>query len=386
MVLLVDDDASLRRMIAKALTGEYRIAAAVDGADGLAQAIALRPDLILSDIMMPGLTGEQLLQAVRARAELADVPFLLLTAEADEAVRLRALSAGAQDYLAKPVSVVELRARVAIHVALKRARDMLQRDLTSSTRDLEELTREVVARRHEALAALRVRDEFVQEATHELRTPITNVLGTAQLLLRDLDRGIQPDMARLRRYVGIIEHQARRISRLVNHLLELPHVDGEALLLDRTAVDLVALVRRVAASVQATTEDHQLEVRSQTPVMAVVDRHGIEEVMGDLLENAVKYSPNGGRIEVDVTANDAAVARLTVRDYGVGVEPENREHLFERFYQAHPGVHFAGQVGLGLGLYISRHIVEQHGGQINAEFPSDGGSLLVVCLPTARTG
>jgi signal transduction histidine kinase len=168
-------------------------------------------------------------------------------------------------------------------------------------------------------------------------------------------------------------------------LLELPHVESGTLLLDLTPVDLVALVRRVAASVQATTEEHQLELRSHAPVMAVVDIHGIEEVMGDLMENAVKYSPDGGRIEVEITVNDAAVARLTVRDYGVGVEPENREHLFQRFYQAHPGLHFAGQVGLGLGLYISRRIVEQHGGQLNAEFPSDGGSLLVVCLPTARS-
>jgi signal transduction histidine kinase len=384
LVLVVDDDTNLRRMIARALEADYRVATAVDGDDGLAQAVALRPDLILSDIRMPGLSGEELLLAVRARSDMDNVPFLLLTAESDDAVRWRALTEGAQDYLGKPISLIELRARVAIHVAQKRARDMLQVELTSTSRDLEELAREVVARRHEAQAALQVRDEFVQEATHELRTPITNVLGVAQLLLRDLDRGVQADAAHLRRYVGIIEHQARRISRLVNHLLDLPHLEDQTLLPGRADTDLVELVRRITASVQVTTEQHQLDVRAPDTLIAAVDAHGIEEVLTDLLENAVKYSPDGGLIEVDLLSPEVEIVRLEVRDHGVGVPPEKRDRLFERFYQAHPGVHFAGQVGLGLGLYISRQIVEQHGGVITAEFPADGGSRLVVCLPGAR--
>jgi signal transduction histidine kinase len=382
LVLIVDDDANLRRMIARALEVDYRVATAVDGDDGLAQAVALQPDLILSDIRMPGLTGHELLLAVRARADLVDVPFLLLTAEVDDSVRWRALTEGAQDYLDKPVSVVELRARVAIHVALKRARDMLQHELASTSRDLEGLAREVVARRHEAQAALRVRDEFVEEATHELRTPITNVLGIAQLLLRDLDRGGSTDSAHVRRYVGIIEHQTRRISRLVNHLLELPHLEERTLLPGRTVIDLTELVQRIVTSVQVTTDLHRLEVRAPEALVAAIDVHAIEEVVTDLLENAVKYSPDGGLIEVDLTSPQATMAQLEVRDHGVGVPPDKRERLFERFYQAHPGVHFAGQVGLGLGLYISRQIVEQHGGQITAEFPEDGGSRLVVRLPT----
>jgi signal transduction histidine kinase len=382
LVLIVDDDANLRRMIARALEVDYRVATAVDGDDGLAQAVALQPDLILSDIRMPGLTGHELLLAVRARADLVDVPFLLLTAEVDDSVRWRALTEGAQDYLDKPVSVVELRARVAIHVALKRARDMLQHELASTSRDLEGLAREVVARRHEAQAALRVRDEFVEEATHELRTPITNVLGIAQLLLRDLDRGGSTDSAHVRRYVGIIEHQTRRISRLVNHLLELPHLEERTLLPGRTVIALTELVQRIVTSVQVTTDLHRLEVRAPEALVAAIDVHAIEEVVTDLLENAVKYSPDGGLIEVDLTSPQATMAQLEVRDHGVGVPPDKRERLFERFYQAHPGVHFAGQVGLGLGLYISRQIVEQHGGQITAEFPEDGGSRLVVRLPT----
>jgi signal transduction histidine kinase len=383
LILIVDDDASLRRMIARALEVDYRVATAVDGDDGLVQAVALQPDLILSDIRMPGLTGHELLLAVRATTDLVDVPFLLLTAEVDDSVRWRALTEGAQDYLDKPVSVVELRARVAIHVAIKRARDMLQRELASTNRDLEGLAREVVARRQEAEAALLVRDEFVQEATHELRTPITNVLGIAQLLLRDLDRGGTADSAHVRRYVGIIEHQARRISRLVNHLLELPHLEDRTLFSGRTDIDLTELVHRVATSVQVTTEHHHLKVRAPDALVAAIDGHAIEEVVTDLLENAVKYSPDGGLIEVDLTSPEATMAQLEVRDHGVGVPLDKRGRLFERFYQAHPGVHFAGQVGLGLGLYISRQIVERHGGNITAEFPEDGGSRLVVRLPTA---
>lgn len=373
-------------MLRKVLETTYRVATASDGSVGLAQAVALQPDLILSDSVMPGLTGEEFLRAVRQHPELRDVPFVFLTGSTEHFVRVRALSDGAQDYLSKPFSIGELRARVGVHVALKRARDLLQHELASTNRDVEDLAREVVAQRREAHAALRFRDEFVHDATHELKTPITNVLGSAQLLLRDLDRGDLPDPARLRRYAGVIEHQVRRINRLVNHLLEVPRLESGTMRLERTSTDLSVLVRRVAASLQATTDLHQLQVRAPSPVIATLDPQRMEEVVADLLDNAVKYSPDGGLIEVDVTTCSAAIVRLDVRDHGVGVPPDKRDHLFERYYQAHAGHHFAGQVGLGLGLYISRQIVEQHGGRLIAEFPADGGSRLSVRLPTALFG
>jgi len=164
LVLIVEADPNLVRMIGKVLETEYRVASAANGDDGLRKAVVLQPDLILSDGLTPCLSGEGLLRAVRAHPRLSTVPFLLLMGQADRGMHARALSEGAQDYLMKPFSIGELRARVAIHVTLKRARDILQRELTSTSTDLEELSTEVVRRCCEAKTALRQRDECVKDA------------------------------------------------------------------------------------------------------------------------------------------------------------------------------------------------------------------------------
>lgn len=145
---------------------------------------------------------------------------------------------------------------------------------------------------------------------------------------------------------------------------------------------MTALVEGVAAVVRQTTERHAISVRAPGPVIAHVDAIRIEQVIRNLLENAVKYSPAGGPVVVDVgldrAADGAGVVVIAVRDHGVGIAPEKRDRIFDRFYQAHEG---AGLSGMGLGLFLSREIVELHGGRIRAEFPADGGARFVVELP-----
>src|SRR5947209_2358697 len=141
LVLVVEDDAAVSRLIAGALGAEYRVVTASDGVDGLRKALALRPDLILSDLRMPQMTGLELLHAVRDQPEVQDVPFLLLTGQTDDSVRLNALRDGATDYLIKPCSVAEIRARVANHVSVKRARDVLRHELARIRRKPKERTR-----------------------------------------------------------------------------------------------------------------------------------------------------------------------------------------------------------------------------------------------------
>jgi signal transduction histidine kinase len=112
----------------------------------------------------------------------------------------------------------------------------------------------------------------------------------------------------------------------------------------------------------------------------MLDPLRIEQVLTNLLDNAIKYSPDGGQIHISLS-READNVRLSVRDHGVGVPVEHRGHIFDRFYQAHAGGPLTSMAGMGLGLYISRQIVELHGGSIDAEFPDDGGTRLVVSLP-----
>ena len=156
------------------------------------------------------------------------------------------------------------------------------------------------------------------------------------------------------------------------------HVQGVPVKLERRMINITQLVGQLGEQAQAQTEKHQLVVSAGEEVWAEVDALRLEQVVQNLLENAIKFSPEGGRIDIRVCQPTRQTLHLLVRDRGLGVAPEHRPHLFERFYQAHGSSH---QSGLGLGLYISRTIVEQHGGTIRAEFPPDGGTRMVVTLP-----
>src|SRR6266571_2280422 len=162
LVLVVEDNPDMNRFIAETLASEYRVATAFDGREGLEKAQALPPDLILTDVMMPRMRGDELLSELRAHTELATVPVVVLTAKADDDLRVKLLRAGAQDFLTKPFSAEELRARVANQVTLKRARDVLQQELASRTHDVGALAREVTDRQRQlqtTLATLRVSEE-----------------------------------------------------------------------------------------------------------------------------------------------------------------------------------------------------------------------------------
>jgi signal transduction histidine kinase len=235
------------------------------------------------------------------------------------------------------------------------------------------------ARLHaEAQRASRLRDEFLSVAAHELKTPVTSLRGYAQLLARMLENDERPDPGLLAKGFRAIDTQSEKLGRLTHQLLDVSRIESGKLQLERRNVDVSALVRSVAAAVQAGTGHHVVRVRVPDACVAAVDPLRLEQVVSNLLSNAVKYSPAGGPIDVRLEHIGPAALSLEVRDWGVGIPPERRGQLFDRFYQAHGEGHFGG---LGLGLYISRQIVELHGGRITADFPADGGTCFRTEIP-----
>ena len=231
----------------------------------------------------------------------------------------------------------------------------------------------------EAQEAVTARDNFLSVAAHELRTPMTSLRASAQLLLRQLERQTAPEPARLRHMLEIIDGQSDRLGRLVSQLLDVSRIQSGRLTLELQTVDLVDLVGGVAESVGSIAGAHRIEVEAPQHLPARVDPLRFEQVVTNLLDNAVKYSPDGEAITVELAQPSPDVAQLSVRDRGEGVAPEYREHIFEPFFQA-PS---AGRSrGLGLGLYITKETVELHGGRIEAVFPPDGGTTFVITVPT----
>lgn len=223
---------------------------------------------------------------------------------------------------------------------------------------------------------VRARDEFLSIAAHELRTPLTSIQLAVQYFQREMNAARFPTNLAVARAVSAIGSQSERLGSLVGQLLDTVRVQTDRLDLLASEQDVVALVVRIADEAQAMSPRHEIVVDAPLPVSAVVDPIRIEQVVRNLIDNAVKFSP-AGRIDVGVASEGDGLV-IAVRDRGPGIAPVDRPRIFERFYQAQPD---RAVGGLGLGLHVSRHIVERHGGAIAAEFPEGGGTRMVVKLP-----
>ncbi len=288
-----------------------------------------------------------------------------------------ALSGALGDVCARHGRVIPSESYTALPTPDDRLRAVVQ--WQQKAQALEATLAAELAARQAVEDALRVREEFLSIASHELRTPLTTLSGHAQMALRQLQRDPQLEPERLARSLEMIGKQAGKLARLISQLMDVTRLEaGKPILLERAPTDLGDLVKGVAAAAQVLSDRHTISVSAPHPVEIDIDPLRIEQVLTNLLENAIKYSPDGGQIELALYREGPDLVEISVRDHGPGIPVEKRERLFERFYQAHVE---SNQSGMGLGLYISRQIIELHGGNIRVEFPSDGGTRFVVRLP-----
>jgi len=282
----------------------------------------------------------------------------------------------------------------------------LTRTLDATRRTLEDALARAETERLQAEAATRLRDEFLAAAAHELKTPITSLMGFSQLMRLQIRRRRDVSLEQVDAFARTLDAQSRKLAQLVNRLLDVSRIQAGKLVLERQPTNLAALVQEVAGVVQHTSESHQIVVTvsgdsgvtaaagDSGHVMAHVDPLRIEQVLTNLLENAVRFSPEGGTVEVTVEdetgthdrtaatggqpGETTRYARFAVRDWGVGIPEQQRPHIFDRYYQAHASGHYGG---MGLGLFISKEIVVQHGGTLTVETPASSGTRFVVRLP-----
>ncbi|MCU0683781.1 MAG: ATP-binding protein [Polyangiaceae bacterium] len=343
-ILLADDDADMRDYVERLLRDYWDVEAVADGAAALAAAQRSPPDLVLSDVMMPGLDGFQLLAALRDDERTAAVPVILLSARAGEEASLEGFAAGATDYLVKPFASRELVARVATHVALGRAQAIER------------------AARAQAEEAGRLKDEFLATLSHELRTPLTAIVGWVAML-RDPRRQHDPWVEKA---LEVIDRNVKAQAQIVNDVLDVSRIVTGQLSLEPEPFALDVVAREAADIVQHAADAKRLRLTVDTEPSAFVgDPARLRQVCWNLLTNAVRYTPSGGSVSLTLRrAADHLV--LTVSDTGMGIEASFLPHVWESFRQA-DGSSTRKFGGLGLGLSIVRHVVELHGGWVEAE-------------------
>jgi signal transduction histidine kinase len=231
--------------------------------------------------------------------------------------------------------------------------------------------------------AVRLRDAFFSIAAHELRTPITALLGQVHLLRQRIQRASATHDPRDLRSLHVINEQVRRLNKMIGTLLDASRLEAGALGVEREPLDLVQLVGRLIDELRPTLTQHTIEVTSIAHAPVLADPLRLEQVYQNLLSNAVKYSHRGGQIQVRVAIEEQE-ALVAVRDQGIGIPPEAQQRIFQRFYRA-PNADAERISGLGIGLYVVREIVELHGGRISVESSEGEGSTFTVYLPLADT-
>lgn len=427
-LLVVDDEESVAVTMGAILEMDgYEVAISTTGADALRRLRESSFDLVLTDLRLDDTDGLNIVSEV-CRLH-PDTVSIILTGYASLESAIKALREGAYDYLIKPCDVEELRAVVArgierrqlgVQLKLRLAElehanstiramnESLQQRIEEATAELQSRMGEL-ARANDEIAGLYrqaqdnleqlqeldgLKSRFLSMASHELKTPLTSISGLSQVLLRRLRRRLEQGwpseeewLEEQRGHVDRLEllnSQTARLGRLIDELLDVSRIESGKLDFHMESVDLGSLVTAVAERLQLTTAHHTIEVDLDgvAGVDLVADRDHLEQVLDNLVSNAIKFSPNGGTIRVALRQDRESVV-LSVEDSGVGIAPGQLDAIFDLFYQAEDPVS-RKTGGMGLGLYISREIVSRHGGRIWAESAPHKGSTFNVALPRAH--
>ncbi|WP_026840753.1 hybrid sensor histidine kinase/response regulator [Citrifermentans bremense] len=358
-VMIVDDTPANIEILSETLGEEYELFFATSGADALELIRADKPDLILLDIMMPGMDGYELCSILKGDPATRDIPIIFVTAMIGEEEEIKGLELGAIDYLTKPISPHIVRARVKNHLELKRYRDLLE-TLAS--------------------AADRAKKEFLRSVSHELRTPLTPIIGMTDLVLDSEEDDNK------RKYLTMVQKSALRLLGIVEDLIETSRLEGEGTAPEYRPFLLKAFLDTVAMEARTQAEgkglDFMVTLDPALPEAVSSDQAMLHKVLTMLLGNAVKFT-TAGKVSLEVHLQEVAgeqMLQFSVADTGVGIDPADLERVFSDFTQSDGSI-TRSFPGLGLGLTLARRMTELMDGSIWAESSPGGGSLFQMQIP-----
>ncbi len=353
-VLLVDDNADMRTYLRNLLSVHWEVEGAADGVEALEAIQHRRPDLVLTDVMMPRMDGFELLAALRADPSTRDLPVVILSARAGEDAAIEGLAKSADDYLVKPFTAQELVARVSANIALSRVRAELA-DAKAEVRLVAE------------------RAAFLNMAAHELRSPLTVIGGFVGLILNG---SIDPASELAREALEKVAIKTRETARLVDQMLLASRMEAGAIEVTVADVDLKDVAREAVArsSDLAGLESANIVLTlPQQPVRVTVDPTLAGLIVDNLITNAILHGSSPISIEVS-----SSPPRVTVVDSGAGVPDEVRDRIFDPYFQVEGQLR--GRGGAGLGLAVSRRLAHIQGGSLVLD-ESEAGARFTLTLP-----
>ncbi len=353
-VLVVDDEPLIRDLCAKALKG-CRVLEAENGEEALRILARQRVDVVLTDVMMPLLNGLDLLSQIKEREPGQVV--VIMTGYAEKEVVLKALKADADDFLTKPINLLQLRTTLDRALEKKALREELIH--------LKKMDR--------------LKSDFLGLVSHKLKTPVTAI----SLFMQNLARGIgDPKDPAFRHHLELILQESTYLEHLIEDLLQQSQVVLQAAPPRLEQTDPAPLLRRTIQGLQQTAESRGVALEAELPKSLPalpLDASGISFALGALIDNALKFSPPGSTVRVSAETKGESLT-VVVRDQGPGIPPGELTKVFEKFYQVDPA--HTGQVrGFGLGLYYARHFIQTHHGELRLESAPGAGTLATVTLP-----
>jgi two-component system sensor histidine kinase/response regulator len=366
MILIVDDTPenliSLKKVLEK---HDFVVDTAASGEEALRKVLKNEYVLIILDVQMPDMDGFEVAEAISGYSKAKETAIIFLSAVNTEVKFItKGYSSGGLDYITKPVDMAILLLKVKTFYRIY-----------EQSRKLIEIQNALLDEIEYRKAAENKKDEFISIASHELKTPLTSVKGYIQLLERSIDKG---DMATVKKHLQKAQVQLEKLNQLIADLLDISKIESGKLKFNKELFSMDDLLDNTIEIMRQSEPEFTITRTGRVNQPVFGDENRIEQVIINFLTNAVKYAPGTSEIKIFVKLENDRVY-VGVRDYGIGIGPDQQKSVFEKFYRVEETAnHFQG---LGIGLYISAEIIRRHGGEIGVVSSAGEGSEFFFTIP-----
>ncbi|PCI27033.1 MAG: hypothetical protein COB67_09585 [SAR324 cluster bacterium] len=361
-ILVVDDEPANLDILVDTLSQNYEVMVAVNGSNALEIVAEQQPDMILLDIMMPDIDGFQVCTMLKADAISRDIPVIFITAKTDVESILKGFQLGGFDYVTKPFIIGELLARIKNCLQIRQYQSYLRNIIKQKALGLKTVQASLEQAYRELSHLDHYKDEIIETVSHALRTPLTSILGYAEVL-----QDIELDQES-REFSQMIMEESERLEERINLIMDLSTLKKDKKELRIGTTNFQKVLADARRKLEASHSPLQQLHWSQNDFNLEIDSERITQALVLILENACKFSQEG-KILIDVNKNQEDCL-VTVRDFGMGIPEDILPKVFDKFYQYRPeGTEITG---IGLGLSVAKKIIECHGGKIWIEDMGDG--------------